>query len=269
MWAVLQKAIYDSRRTAFWLSVGLGLYAIFVVSLFPSIAKNADSYKEMVESMPKEFTGLFGGDAASLDLASPAGFISIEFFIWTVLILGAVVIIQAFNAVTNAERDGTLDVMMAFPVSRRDVLIARFLNTLLTLLVVLTVIFLCLWLSTALWDEFALSFGELARMSYGPLLILLPYATFCYALACTVPSSKRWAGTLAYTLFFGMYFIHGLAGVSDSLKSLQPFLLFDYYNATQIANEGVAGVKVVVMTALTAVFGGLAWWQIDQKELGV
>lgn len=269
MWPVFRKALYDSRRVIFWLAVGLGLYAIFAVSLFPAIAENGDSYNEMIENMPEEFAGLFGGDAASLDFTTPDAFISVEFFVWTVLILGAVVIVQAFNALTNAERDGTMDVLMAFPISRRAVLAGRFLNTLVTQAIVLTVIFLMLWLSTGIWPEFDLTVGELLAMSYGPLVILVPTAAFCYALATVVPSSKRWAGTLAYTLFFGMYFVHGLAGTSDAIKGIQPFMLFDYYNALEMSREGLDIFKVVLMALLSVALLAVAWWRVDEKELGV
>lgn len=269
MWPVFQKAFYDSRRTIFWLAVGLGFYAIFAASLFPAIAENGDSYNEMIDNMPEEFAGLFGGDAASLDFTTPDAFISVEFFIWTVLILGAVVIIQAFNALTNAERDGTLDVLLAFPISRRAMLVGRFLNTLVTQVVVLTAIFLTLWASTFIWSEFDLGVGELLAMSYGPLVILVPTATFCYALATVVPSSKRWAGTLAYTLFYGMYFVHGLAGTSEAIKGIQPFMLFDYYNALEMSREGLDVLKVAVMGVFSVLLAGVAWWRVDEKELGV
>lgn len=269
MWAVLEKAVYDSRRTILWLSIGLGLYALFVAGLFPDIAKSGEEYNEILESMPDSFTGLFGAEDEALDFTSPVGYLSIEFMTWTVLIIGAVVMMQAFNAVTNAERDGTMDVMMAFPVSRRQVLAGRYVNTIVTLLIVLTIIFFTLLVSTQIWPEFDIPMADLLAMVYGALLILIPYATFTYALTTFVPSSKKWAGTLAYTIFFGMYLVHGLSGSSDTLSDIRPFLLFDYYNAAQVAREGFDALNILGVAASTMIFGSLAWWQFDNKELGV
>lgn len=266
---IFEKAFYDSRRTVFWLSIGLGLYALFVAGLFPDIAQSGDEYNEIFESMPESLTGLFGIEEAALDFTSPIGYLSIEFMTWALLILGAIVMMQAFNAVTNPERDGTMDIMMAFPVSRRQVLVGRYLNTIATLLIVLTVIFVTLLASTRIWPEFDVSTDDLLAIVYGSTLILIPYATFTYALTAFVPSSKKWAGALAYVIFFGMYLVHGLSGSSDLLSNIRPFLLFDYYNGPEVAREGMDVVNVLLMAAVTAIFGGLAWWQFDNKELGV
>lgn len=269
MWPVFEKAFYDSRRTVLWLCIGLGVYALFTAGLFPSIAESGEEYNELLESMPESLTGLFGTDGTTLDFTHPVGYLSVEFMTWAMLILGAIVMMQAFNAVTNAERDGTMDVMMAFPVSRRQVLAGRYLNTIVTLLIVLTAICGTLLVSTRIWPVFDILAGDLLTIVYGSLLILVPYATFTYALTSFVPSSKKWAGSLAYAVFFGMYLVHGLSGSSDVLTDIRPFLLFDYYNAVQVAREGFDLLNIFVMAVVTVLFGGLAWWQFDNKDLGV
>lgn len=269
MYAVFEKALYDSRRTILWLCVGLSLYALLIVSVFPSIVDQGEELNELVESYPESIMGLVGAESGAFDLADPVQFLNMEFMTWAVLILGAMAMMQAFNAVTNAERSGRMDVMMALPVTRRQMLAGRFLNTLVMLLVVLTVIFFVLLLSTVLWPEFDIPAGDLLAIVYGSLIILLPYTTFVYALVALVPSSKKWAGALAYALFFGMYLVHSLAGASDVLKDIRPFLLFDYYQATEIARDGFEAVNVLLMLGLTLLFGALAWWRIEEKELGV
>lgn len=266
MWAVFEKALYDARRTILWVSVGLALFGLFVAGLYPSFADQADELAEIYETMPDSILGLVGGE---LDLSDPVVFMNIEFLLWSVLILGAVVMVQAFNAVTNAERNGTMDVMLAFPVSRRDLLIGRYLNTLATIFIVLTAMFLTMLVSSLLWEEIDIAVGDMIVMVYGSLVILVPYATFTYALTTLFPSSKRYAGAIAYGVFFGMYFIHGLSSSNPDLSQLQRLMLFDYYNAVEIAREGLDIANIAIMAALTAVLAALAWWRIDEKELGV
>ena len=265
MWAVFEKAFYDARRTILWVSVGLAIFGLFAAAIYPSFAEQADELSEIYEAIPDSLMGLIGGE---LDLSDPVVFMNVEFMLWAVLILGAVVMVQAFNAVTNAERNGTMDVMMAFPISRRDLLFGRYLNTLATLLIILTVIFLTIFGSTLLWEEVDIAFGDVVIMVYGSLIILVPYATFTYALTTFIPSSKRWAGAVAYALFFGMYFIHGIAGTTDALTSIQPLMLFDYYNGVDIVRQGVEVANILIMAVVTAIFVGLAWWQIDKKGIG-
>lgn len=269
MWPVFRKAFYDSRQTLIWLVVGLGLYAVFVASIFPTIAENADQYDEILDSMPDSMMGMIGAEDGMLDFSNPIDYANVEFMVWTVLILGAIVMMQAFNAVTNPERDGLMDVLMALPVTRRAMLMGRFLNTVVTLLIVLTGVFVTFLASTLVWPEFDVSAGDLALMIYGALLILLPYASFSYALTAFVPSSKKWAGSVAYALFFGMYLVWSLSSTNDVLSSIRPLLLFEYYNGASIVRHGFDVGETALMAALTVLFVGLAWWQIDRKELGV
>lgn len=266
MWVVFEKAFYDARYTILWVSVGLALFGLLVVALYPITLEDIEQLAASLESLPESLVSLMGG---SLNLADPVVWTNSQFFLWAVLVLGAVVMAQAFNAVTNPERNGTMDTMLAFPLSRRQVLVGRYLNTIVTLLIVLTVVFLTLLACTRIWQEFDIPVGDLAALVYGSLIILIPYATFTYALTTFIPSSKHWAGAIAYAIFFGMYFFHGVVGTSADLRQFQPLFLFDYYNGTRIVQEGVDINNILIMAAVTIVFAVLAWWRIEEKELGV
>lgn len=271
MWAVFLKSFRDSRRTVLWMSIGLGLYVLLVMSFYPSIVEQQATFDEMMsseyyENMMKMFAG---SDATNISVADPGVYLNSQLMVWAVLILGAMVMIQAFNAVTNPERNGTMDVLMSFPVTRREMLMARFANTALSLFLVLTVCFLTLVVSMEIWPEFDVPLGNLAAALYGAFFILIAQAAFTYFLVSIVPSSKRWAGAIAYTVFFGGYLIYGLSTLNDTLENLQPFFLFDYYNLVDILENGLNMGHVALMLALTMIFAGLAWWSIDRKELGV
>jgi ABC-type transport system involved in multi-copper enzyme maturation permease subunit len=268
MYVTFIKAIRDSRMTILWLCIGLGLYALFVGAFFPSIAEQGEELNEVYDSMPDEMMSLFGAEDG-FDLTDPVTFLNVEFLTWAILIIGAIVMLQAFNAVTNAERNGTMDVMMSLPISRRDMLVGRFLNSVATLVIVFGVSFGVLLLDTKIWPVFDIGVGDLLGIMINGILLLLAYTAFTYFLVTVVPSSKKWAGIIAYVAFFGAYFLHGLLGASDALAELRPLLLFDYFNAPTIARDGLDIVNLVVLLAVAVIFGGLAWWRIDEKELGV
>lgn len=271
MMAVFRKAFRDSRWTVLWMSIGLALYALMVMSFYPSIIEQQEDFDKLLENYPKELMSfMYGTDEfEEMSVADPGVYLNSQFNLWVILILGAMVMIQAFNAITNAERNGTMDILMSFPISRREMLVARFANTVVSLLLVLTACFLTFVASTEIWPEFDVSTGRLAAAMYGMFFILLVHTSFTYLLVSVIPSSKRWAGAIAYTLFFGGYLIYSLSGLNDTLKDIRPFFLFDYYNATSIVNDGMNWSDVGLMLLLAAILGGLAWWSIDKKELGV
>jgi len=63
MWAIYKKAMRDSQRTILWLGIGLGLYALLMVSFYPMMKEQEDSYQEMLDAYPEELMSVFmGGD---------------------------------------------------------------------------------------------------------------------------------------------------------------------------------------------------------------
>lgn len=271
MTAVFRKALRDSSKTILWLSIGLSVYALFIMAFYPTIYENQEKFSEVLKSYPEELMGAFAGgmDIENLNIADPAVYIQAEFGTWVMLILGAMVMVQAFNALSNAERDGTMDVLLALPVSRRDVLLARLLNTAVSIFLVLTACFVVLAASTLVIENFDVDFDKLAVGIYAMFFLLMAQAAFTYMLASLVPSSKRWAGAVAYALFFGSYLVYSFAGVSDVLEGIKPLLMFDYYSLGKIMNDGLALVDAAVLGGGALLCAGIAWWWIDHKEIGV
>ncbi len=267
---VLQKAFHDSRRGMLWLAFGLELYALFVMAFYPSLLKQSADMDKLIKSYPKELLGMFySGDIEEFSVSEPGSYVYTEFLLWEELILGTIVIAHAFNAVTNAERDGTLDVMLSLPVSRRRYLLARMLNTALIVLVVLVSSWAILAVSTVIWPEFHVSIGRLALGIVGTFLPVMVVASFTYALATFLPSSARYAGPLAYLFLMGSYLIYSFSSALNQLSALKPLFFFHYFNGGNVIRTGLDVPNVLLLLVVIVVYIGLAWWRIDKKELGV
>lgn len=267
--AVFRKAFRDSRRGMIWLSVGLGLYILFVMSFYPTLVDQAEDFNDLLNSYPDEMLGMIYGETGDIDLTAPGTFIHTYFATYGVIIIGVAAIVQAFNAVTNAERDGTLDVMLSLPISRRKYLVGRFLNTVASVLIVLTASFLVFFVSSLIWPVFDIAVGDLLVGIYGAFFPLVVVTTFAYMLAAIVPSSKHFVGPVAYLFFIGSYLVYGFSAGVDALKDIRPLLLFDYYNVGNIVRNGVNLGDWGLLTVVALAYGLIAWWRIDHKELGV
>ncbi|MBN1679040.1 MAG: ABC transporter permease subunit [Anaerolineae bacterium] len=270
MTAVFRKAARDARRMMLWTGIIFAIYGLFVMAFYPSMVEQSEQLDELLESYPKEMMSMFyGGDVEDLSVSEPGNYVNSQFTLWVVLVMGALVIAQVFNSITNAERDGTLDVMMSLPVSRRAMLLGRFANTALTILVVLTFSLLAFVASTFIWPEFDVSIGRLVFAFYGAFFPVMVIAGFTYLLAAVIPSSKRLVGPLAYLFLMGSYLIHAFSLFIDELSPIRPLMLFDYYNAGEVIRHGVNIGDTVILGAVALVYFTLAWWLIDHKELGV
>lgn len=270
MTAVFRKAIHDSLRSVLWLVIGLVLYMALLMLFYPEMVKQSATLDEMLQKMPKTFIGMFAGDdVENFSVADPANFLQVRYTSFLLLIVGSMALAQGFNAVINAERDGTLDVMMSLPISRRRYLLGRMANTVSMLLVVLVVSFVVLTGFSLIIDEFSLTPGDLARAIFASFFPVVTVAAFGYMLSVLVPSSRSYAGAVAYFTLFGSYLIYGFASTVDALDIIRPLMLFHYYNAADIIHSGVKIGDVVVLSIATLAFAGTAWWAVDKKEFGV
>jgi len=270
MSATLRKALHDSRRTIIWLAIGLGSYALFIMAYYPTVLDQAAKFDDLLQSYPKQVIAMFySGDVEDFSIGDPGNWLSTEFMIWAMLILGAMVIAQAFNTITNAERDGTLDLMLSFPVTRRAYLLGRIANMAITILVTLTACFAIFVLSTVLWPEIDLPFGRLALGVYGAFLPLMVVGGFTTLLTVIVPSSQHYAGPLAYLFLMGSYLVHTFAVGIDSLRQRRGLFFFHYYDLSGVFRDGVPWGDWAPLAGVALLYFALAWWWVDNKALGV
>lgn len=265
---IFMKTLYDSRKLMLWMFIGYALYGMMISGMYPSMIKAAEGYNELVETMP-ELLSFFGLDAETFNMANLGNFLHLEMMIWLLIIAGVVAIYHAFNAFTNAERNHTMEMLLSLPLSRRDNLIGQFAATVVLLVVTLSGAYLGLIVLTPLWKDVEFSVVEIAVAVFAAILPLLVITSFSYLLNAVVPSSKRFAGAVAYVFWVGSYLVFGLTLAISSLSDFQPFFIYHYYNAGELMNKGINLGYWAILLVLAALLFAAAWWRVDKKELGV
>ena len=51
--------------------------------------------------------------------------------------------------------------------------------------------------------------------------------------------------------------------------NIRPLLLFDYYDVNALIKQGFNWGDAALLTAVGLLYGAVAWWFVDKKELGV
>lgn len=270
MISVFKKAFHDSRSSILWLCIGFSIYGVFILSFFPVIHRQGAEFDKLLESYPKELMGmLYSGSSEDFSMTNPAIYLQTEFMTWTMLILGVILMAQAFNSITNAERSGSMDLMLTLPISRRNVLLGNMARTAITVLVVLTAMFILIAGGTRVIDNFNISLDRLFIGIYSMFFLLMAQACFTYFLASSVPSHKKWAGPIAYTLFFGAYLLNGFTESIGWVEAIQPIFLFKYYNLTNIIIDGLSITNTLVLLIVCIGFTLASIWAFNRKDIAV
>jgi ABC-2 type transport system permease protein len=125
---MLETTRYEARRRVrgtVVLALLLGLFALLVVSIYPTIAESSADIDALIESLPESFREGFGAETYT----TIEGFVAAELYqtVW-VLLLGLYLAYVAAGTLADDIETGRLYLVLAAPVSRRRIAFEKFLS---------------------------------------------------------------------------------------------------------------------------------------------
>ena len=221
-------------------------------ALMPVIYVNYGAqFRQLLESglIPRQFADFGGGDIFSLPGAIALGFIHpISVALNSIFAVGF-----AAAAVAGERQRGTLEVLLARPVSRRSVALTLYVCVLAFVAVTMAGLLGGAWVSVTLSG----ATGELAGARL-PVLwlngVLLFGALGAIGLASSV-SFDRLTPALGIGLGVAIvsYFLEILGSLWPDAKGIQPLSLFHYLQARDVLNGKVDAFSFVVLAAVALI----------------
>jgi ABC-2 type transport system permease protein len=247
---------------------GLGLFALglLIVPIFDIFAEDQaiEGLLQAFESYPPELFAFFGDFA---DMATPEGFLGIEYFSYLPIILGIYAIQAGSGLLASDEESGTLDLTMAHPLSRTSMFLGRALALLVSLVAILTIAWLGIALPSSTSETFNLDTGKLALAFLSLLAILLLFATLALFLSMVLPS-RRAAGMVSGLLLVGGFFVNGLSAIDSNLEAIAEYLPLKYYQGAAVF-DNFEPTWLAGLLAAAVIFGFLAWWRFKRRDIRV
>jgi len=246
---IAERALRDRRRALLAWSAGLAAYVMLQSSVYPTVRDSA--FQQALAGYPKELKAFFGG-AGSFDFTTAAGYLNVELFS---LVLPALLAVFAigFGAATVAgeQQSGTLDLLLAFPVSRGRVMVEK-LAALVIGVLVLAVVVAGSILVAGLVIGFDIGVVDVlvACGSAATVAVLCGAATM---LVGVLTGSRAAAMGIAAALFAASYLATGLAGLVSWLEPLRYASMLWYANGKAPIMHGLPVADAVVLLGATAV----------------
>lgn len=260
---LFRRGLHDHRRSLLAWSVGVVAYIGLIVAIFPSI-EGSPEFDDLLESYPEILKELFGIVEGG-SLTSGAGFLDAELFSFMLPLLVLFLAIGSGARTFAGEEDaGRLELVLAYPVRRRDAVIAK------GLAVAAEVLFLCaaVGLSLLVFDplvdlgleveHIAGAAATLAALGliHGWLALSIGAATASRALAIGVPAGLAAAAYLVNGL-------HGVAGWLDPLRFASSFWLV----GSSPLQGGTRAWGVVVVLVAAAAILALGATLVERRDL--
>ena len=243
------------RRSTIGYSIGMALYVLVVVALYPSF-KDATNLDQLTQNSPG-VAALFG---ISGSLTSPAGWLSANIYanFFPLLILLVTIGYGAW-CLAGQEADGRLELVMSLPFARSRIVLQK-LGVLTFLAVVFsTVVFVAVLLG--LRFELTFSVANVAGATLGVALLGIDFGVLALAIGAAT-GGRGTAIAVAAAVASASYLISSMAPLVDWLEPFRYASLFYWAIGNGQLEHGLSwaslgvllGVAVVLSAAAEATF---------------
>jgi ABC-2 type transport system permease protein len=255
---LVAKTLRDQRGVTIGMSVAAFLIGVGMIALFPSVAS---AYEDV--EFPEFFDLIFG----EASIGTPAGFLTLEFFSWVPLILITVAVIAGTASVASEEANGTLELLLAEPVTRRALLLRKTLGLGIAVAIMCSVSYAGLLAGRVLISEF-----DLGAMRMLEAIVMMMFITWFFLAMSILASAALPTRTIAaVTVTAGIviaYFVNIASSLVSGLSWLENLTPFAWTDYTEVLLHGTQAIESLVLLGFTVLFVALATMAFEAREIG-
>lgn len=260
-WPIARVTLRGLRWQIGWYGGGLGVYAAFMVWLFPVFQ---DALGVMASEYPPEIMAFFG---ASGDLANPRVFIQVEYFSFVPVILVIYSVVAGTGLFAGDEGRGTLEPLLAQPVSRTSVFVSRTAALAGGLGLILAVNSLGWLASVPFVDLGDVGITAFLGATFAPLPLVAAFAGMSILLAAIAPARGTAAG-IAAAIAIVAYLLSSLALAIEAISWMRWVSPYYYSDSHRILTEGLVWWHQAVLVGLASATLTVAWLAFRGREIG-
>jgi ABC-2 type transport system permease protein len=254
-----------TRSMAFWL-IGVSLLMVLMIAFYPSVRDSGDAFNEYMESLPEGLQEAFG--LAGESMTSPEGYLVSQLYSNMYPI---VVMILAFGlaawSVAGSEADGTLELTLANPVSRRRVALERVGGT-LVLSALLTVVstLVLVAVSPVVGLDDGLAWWALWSAGLQMLAFVMVLATLVFAVGAAT-GSKGLAIAVGSAVAVVGFLVQALAPIAEVMEDLRWGSPWFWMLRDNPVTTPPNWLNTLLPFGLAALFVAVGTWAFDRRDL--
>ena len=257
MW-LLRRHIIDMRFTVLGFGLTAAAMAVIDTVLFPSLRAQIGEF---------DYAGLGEALGATGSLAEPDQFFTTEFLSWVPLLMLVFAIRTATGLIAGEEHDGTLELLLAQPITRA----ALFAQRVAALIAGAALIASAAALGFAITWPFVtfdgISLGSLVGATYLMVPLVIAVGAFGF-LAAALGSTKGQATGIATSIAVMTYVMFVLSLLENDVEWLRFLTPYYYGQMTTVLTQGFDLWRLIVLAASTTVFLGVALWAFERRDIG-
>ncbi len=246
--------------------IGLMLLPVVYIGMYPEFASLMEDMQELMDLAIYQAMGMNMGTFEAYMASSTTNMIPIVMSVYAV--------INGTGTLAGEEEDGRLELIVALPIPRWQIVTVKAAAMALSLFLIILVVSAgsaaaLIAIEGKVKTDIAVTPLDLALavISMWPLVTSLALISLFLG---TITPRRRIASMIATVIIVVSYLGNNLAGMVESLELVQTFSLFHYFDATEHGLvEGQAAGDVLLLTAVMLISFGLAIVFFQQRDITV
>jgi len=261
---LLQELRFRRGAIIGW-GLGLLFFPLVYVSLYPTFADQMSSFQQILELPIYQALGVSFGSFEGYMASTVTNLVPV--------ILAVYAVINGTGTLAGEEDSGRLEMIVALPIPRWQIVAVKALALGVALLVILAVTSAgaALTLLSILEQvDTSVTAADLFLSLMAAWPLVMAFGMISLFLGAFSPS-RRVAGTLATVVVIASYLGSNLTGMIDSLKSIENLFLFHFYEATaeSLVKGQQLGNTLILMGVALAAFGlAVLFFQLRDITVG-
>ena len=262
MRAIIRWTLWQRRWSVLWWSIGIVSLAALTLGFYPTIHDQAAQLNKSFGGLSNSTLALFGGT----DFFSPVGYLNSQLiYLMLPLLLTILGIGLGSSLIGREESDSTIELLLARPISRTKLLLAKALAGGLNILIV-TAIGSAAIILLAQAVHLGIPLGNIAAACFACFMLVLTFSALAFLLAATGRGRAAALGvTVVYAL--GGYIVGSLAATVHWLKTPSLVFPYHYYQSADILRGTFDWSSIVFFAAFTLGCLLLAWLSFRRRDI--
>lgn len=257
--SITLKTVFEKRWGLLAWYIGLFATTVLIMLLFPTLR---DTFGKALNDVPDSIKGILG-DANTYQRIN--GFIDIQVMAQMVFMTIIYGVILFTGVIAGDETEGTLQTLMAHPVSRTRVYFEKLAGVSILLAIANASVYIGTWIGALLVGE-SVNLWRLALACGSLYLITFTFSVIGFSLGA-VTGKRGFAGAIAGAVAFASYIITNLAPTVSALQTINKFSPYEYFNKPSILDNGIQYGDQFILLGICAVFIALGYWVFTKRDI--
>lgn len=262
--AITRWTLWQRRWSSLWWIIGIVGFMVLILAFYPPFRDQAVKLDQTINKQIPSSARAFISDTPNY--FSPVGYLSSQIYYLVLPILLSILSIGAGSSlIAKEESTGTIELLLARPLSRAKLLAGKFSAGGL----ILTAVSLFAFISALIMAHIVnLPVGTLPLFitTLDCLVMAAAFGSIAFMIT-TIKKARRASIGLAVLIALGGYIINSLASTASALKWPARFMPFHYYHASDMLKGHYRWEDFAVMGGIIAACLIISWVSFRRRDI--